>query len=59
MVTENQKPLCLLLKLPNVDSAESFDNCQDVRLIWNLKHVRASHLLSDLGKTNAFAMLIG
>ena len=31
----------------------------DVCLIWNLKHVWASPLASDLGKTNAFAMLIG
>ena len=55
LVTENQKPLCLLLKSPNMDSAESNDvllwQDQDVCLIWRLKHVGASHLVSDLDKT--------
>ena len=41
MVTENQKPLCLLLKSPNVDFAESNEvllwQNQAVCLIWNLK----------------------
>ena len=27
-------------------------------LVWNLNLDRASHLTSDLGKTNAFAMLM-
>ena len=51
------------VELPNVDSADSnavlLRQNQDVCLISNLKHVRASHLASDLGKTNVFAMLIG
>ena len=59
----NQKPLCLLLKSSNVDFAESNEvllwQNQAVCLIWKLKHVPASHLVSELGKTNAFAMLIG
>ena len=45
------------VELPNVDSADSnavllWQNL-DVCLIWNLKHVWASHLASDLGKTNS------
>ena len=31
---------------------------QDMCLVWNLNLGRASHLTSDLGKTNAFAMLM-
>ena len=31
---------------------------QDMCLVWNLNLVRASYLMSDLGKTKAFAMLM-
>ena len=62
----HQKPPCLLLKSLNMDYAESNEvllwQNQDVCLIGNLKHrehITASHPANDLGKTNAFATLIG
>ena len=63
MIMENKKPICFLLKSQTMDSAESklslaLTKHQDVSLIWNLNHVRASRLAWDLGRTNAFAMLI-
>ena len=66
LVTENQKPRSFLLKSSNVDSADSNevllwqkhqDKCHRC-LVWNLNLCRASHLTSDLGKTNAFAMVM-
>ena len=57
------KPRSFLLKSSNDDSAESnevllWQKRLDMCLVWNLNLVRASHLTSGLGKTNAFAMLM-
>ena len=63
LVTENQKPKSVLLKSSNVDSADSnevllWQKHQDMCLVWNLNLGQASHLTSDLGKTNEFVMLM-
>ena len=63
LVTENQKPRSFLLKSSNVASADSnevllWQKHQHMCLVWNVNLVRTSHLTSNLGKTNAFAMLI-
>ena len=51
------------VKSSNVDSADSnevllWQKHQDMCLVWNLNLAQASHLTSDLGKTNAFAILM-